>query len=471
MSNIVLTTYIIGNKELDKIKIPSNVEIIRHSNNTNYEKAQGKYITFIDSEDKIDKNYFKYILKEIEKENFDICYINFKINYDYKRKEKIRTNTEGINNLIPIYNPYIWNYIFKKENLLKIQKGTIKEEDLHKTSYISEPLYFHNKDHLGTKVLGMTTRRRSVHFKNIIYVGNFCNGTFNGYITWLLEIGKSFPNLDIALVHTGLPEKTYNRLSKYYKCIEYNPTINFTCEKLITTYSTYFYPNNIYSFVENIIFIHGVMSSHKNAIKFKDDIYDRYIAVSKTAKDGAKGFFPTKKIEYIHNPYTHNKETIKPHLRLVSALRNAPGKGIDRIKQVAQILNQENIPYTWSVFTDVLEQNQGGLIFRASVTNVIDYIQDVDYLVQLSSSEALSYSLIEALCSQTKVITTDIPSIYELNIKNGENGIVIPLNYFEESNIELLKEKILEAYNKKDLEFEYHYDQKRFDEYNNIFNK
>ncbi len=471
MNNIILTTYLIGNKELEKIKIPSSVELIRHSNNTNYENAQGKYISFIDSEDKIDKNYFKYILKEIKKNNFDICNINYRINYDYKRKEKIRTNTNGINNLIPTYTPYIWNYVFKKENLLKIKQGTIKEEDFNTKSYISEPIYFHNKDHLGTKILSMTTRRRSIHFKNIIYIGEFCNGRFNGYITWLLQIGKSFPNLDITILHTGLPKITKDRLSKYFKCVDYNPTINFTCEKLITTYSTYFYPNNIYSLEENIIFIHGIMNHYKHATVYTNDIYDRYIAVSKTSKDCAKGYFPTKKIEYIYNPYTHIKEEIKPHLRLVSALRNTPHKGINRIKQVAKILDEENIPYTWSVFTDVLEPNQGGLIFRSSVTNVIDYMQDADYVVQLSSAEALSYTLLESLCSQIKIITTELPSVHELNVIDGENGIVIPFDYFEESNKELLKEKILEAYNKKDLKFDYHYDKKRFEEYHDIFNK
>ena len=195
------------------------------------------------------------------------------------------------------------------------------------------------------------------------------------------------------------------------------------------------------------------------------------IAVSKIARDTAYGYFPTNNIEYIYNPFTYDKKKIKPHMRLISAIRNAPEKGMDRIKKAASILDKEKIPYTWSVFTDIVEANQGGLIFRNCVTNVIDYISDSDYLVQFSRTEALSYSLTEALCSKTKIITTDIPAIHELNVVDKENGIVIPLEYFNEGNEELLKNKLLEAYNLKDKKFDYEYSKNRFIDYNTVFFK
>lgn len=471
MKNIILTTYIIGSREINLGNIPENVEIIRYTNQTDVEKAKGNYVSFIDSEDTISEDYFITILEEINNNKFDICYINYEINYDYKRKLKVRKEKKDIVNLVPIYNPYIWNYVFKKNKLYKFKDFSIKTEDLKITSYISKQIYFHNQNRFSSRVLNMPTRRITAHYKNIIYMGGFCNGLFNGYITWLLELGKAFPNFKITILYTDIHEVTLKRLSQYFECIKINFNINYTCDRLITTYSTYHYPTNIYSLEENFIFIHGNMCDYKDTTKYQDDIYDRYIAVSKTSKDRAKGYFPTDNIELIYNPYTHDKNKIKPHLRLVSALRNSPEKGINRIKQAAKVLDEAEIPYTWQIFTDLLEPNQGGLIFRSAVTNVIDYIADADYLVQLSSSESLSYSFTEALSSKVKIISTDLPAVYELNLIDGVNGFIIPFRYFEENNKLLLKEKFIEAYQKKDMKFNYHYEKSRFANYKNVFKK
>lgn len=471
MKKIILTTYIIGNKNINLGKIPSNVEILNYTNEEDIEKAKGNYISFIDSEDTICNNYFSSILKEIKNNNFDICYINYIINYDYKRPQKIRKEKETIINFIPIYNPYIWNYIFKKEKLIKIKQGKITPDDLQNTSYIPDQIYNHNQNRLATTIISMTTRKLNIHYKNIIYLENYCNGLFNGYITWLIEIGKAFQDFDITLLYTEINDITKKRLSKYFNCIQYNPSKNYTCDRLITTYSTYYYPTNIYCLEESSVFIHGNMSDFVDARKFSEDLYDRYIAVSKTSKRKAMGYFPTNNIEYIYNPYTFDKNEINPHLRLVSAIRNAPEKGINRIKKIAQILDEENIPYTWLIFTDRLEPNQGGLIFREAVTNVIDYIADSDYLVQVSTSEAFSYSINEALCANTKVITTKLPSVRELQIKDGVEGIIIPFCYFRDNNKELLRKKVLEAYQKKDQQINYNYDKSNFSKYNDVFTK
>ena len=82
----------------------------------------------------------------------------------------------------------------------------------------------------------------------------------------------------------------------------------------------------------------------------------------------------------------------------------------------------------------------------------------------------MSYSLTEALCANVKVITTDIPAIHELGVIDGVNGIVIPLNYFD-NNYDLLKNKVLEAYKNKDKSFNYSYDKERFINYLDIFGK
>ncbi len=471
MKNIILTTFIIGNKDIDLGNIPKEVEILPYTTDEEIEKAQGKYISFIDSQDSISKDYFTTILNEIKKQDFDICYISYEINYNYKRKPKLRFPNEGIHNIVPIYNPYIWNYVFTKESIYKFRDFTIQLEDLTKQRYIPKPIYFHNQNSIPTKVLNMPTKRPTIFYENIVYVENFCNITFNGYITWLLEIGKAFPEYNITIIYTEINEVPLKDFSKYFKCIKYNPNINYTCNKLITTYSTYFFPTNIFCLEENSVFIHGIIADFENAAIRTDDIYDRYIAVCKHAAKKAEGYMPSDNIEYIYNPYTHAKANIKPHLRLISATRNSPEKGIERIKKFAAILDEENIPYTWQVFTNVLEPNQGGLIFREGVSNVKDFIADSDYLLQLSDSEALSYSALEALCSSTKIIITPLPAIQELQLEEGVNSFIIPFEYFDDDNKDLLRKKVLEIYDKKDVKFKFHYNKSKFCDYENIFNK
>lgn len=475
--NKILTTFIIGKEEVFFSSIPNNVEILRYNNVNDIYKAQGNYISFISCEDNISDNYFDSILNKIEVSEFDSCFINYRINYDYTRELKLRNDEGELNKIIPRSGCYIWNFVFNKNKLLQLascfnenDNELTKEIFVSRTS-ISDVLYYHNKEGEFSNILNMVNRRHIVYYKNIIYMGSFCNGLFNGYITWLNEIGKAFPEYSITILYTKINELTKNRFEKYFRCIEYSDQIDYVCDSLVTTYSTYFYPINIYPTKENSIFIHGNMSDYENSARFSDDIYDRYVAVSKISRDTAYGYFPTNNIEYIYNPFSFDKDNIKPHLTLISAIRNAPEKGMNHIKKAASILDKENIPYTWSVFTDVVEPNQGGLIFRNCVTNVIDYIADADYLVQFSRTEALSYSLTEGLCTGTKIITTDIPAIHELNIIDNINGIIIPIEYFEDGNEELLKNKLLEAYKIKDKTFNYDYNTERFSDYNTIFFK
>ena len=52
-----------------------------------------------------------------------------------------------------------------------------------------------------------------------------------------------------------------------------------------------------------------------------------------------------------------------------------------------------------------------------------NYIANSDYLVQLSDTEAWSYSVLESLCLGTPVIVTPIPCFIEMGIENGKNPV------------------------------------------------
>lgn len=477
MNNIILTTFVLGNKSIPFECKSDEVEIYYLNNVDDVFRAHGRYISFIDSDDSVSDEYFSSILNKIKEGEFDSCFINYKINYQFKRELKVRHEENDLKKNCPSNNSYIWNYVFSKQifwDLLKIESikldNSLFSDKFKVRQVISKVLYFHNVNGSYIKVAGMVNRRDEVYYKNIIYMGDFCNGTFNGYITWLIQIGKAF-DFDITILYDKITEITKKRFSKYFKCVEYNDKINYVCDNLISTYSTYFYPMNIYSLKENSLFIHGNMADYERAIRFKDDIYDRYIAVSKISQEKAKGYFPTDNIEYIYNPYTFDKSEIKPHLKLISAFRNAPEKGMDRVKKMAAILDEERIPYTWLVFTDTGHGVFGGLLVRSSVTNIGDYLMDADYLVQFSRSEALSYSFTEALMAGVKIMCTDIPAAREIGIVNGNNGFLVPWEAFDDNNKEQLREIVLEAYKNKDMKFEYNYDYSRFSAYENVFSK
>ena len=311
MDNIVLTTFILGNNIILINCDSDEVEVRYLSSVTDIYNAKGRYISFIDSSDSVRDDYFSVIVDKIKQGEFDSCFINYKINYQFKRELKVRHEENELKKNCPVNDSYVWNYVFNKRLLLELVEigdfeidNSLFLDKFKNRQVISRVLYFHNREGSYIKIAGMVNRREEVYYKNIVYVGTFCNGTFNGYITWLIQIGKAF-DFDITILYDKITEITKKRFSKYFKCVEYNDKINYVCDNLISTYSTYFYPMNIYSLKENSLFIHGNMADYERAIRFKDDIYDRYIAVSKISQEKAKGYFPTDNIEYIYNPYNN----------------------------------------------------------------------------------------------------------------------------------------------------------------------
>lgn len=474
-----LSLFVLGKNET--VRNDKNIEII-YTNGKNIidriKDASGKYIAFIKDDDKIDKDYLKKVLEKT-KEDFDCCFINYDVEYKYKNTMKISMNERELNKKKPHFGEYIWSFIYKKEKLLTVLENKSKnffnssvDNNFKNCTSIRNLIYFHNpsgKSFIDLKQL--TDIKKEEQYKNIIYVGEGCNGTFNGYISWIRNIGLCFSKkYEIVVLYDAITEHTLKRFSKFFKCIKREDDTNYICDRLLVTYSTYFYPKNIFALEKNYLFIHGNMSDYKDSARYKDDIYTNYVAVSKIAAKKAKGYFPTNKIEYVLNPYKLDKTLMKPHLRLVSAFRYSDIKRPERVVQIAKILTELDIPYTWNLFTDKYENtNMDGLIYRKRVQNPLPYIADSDYLVLLSDSESMSYCVLEALSVNTKVIVTPLEAFKELDVKNRKNGYIIPFDYFKEENKEKLVKLIKEIYKNKDKKINYKFDKKKFDYYNKIF--
>ena len=60
--------------------------------------------------------------------------------------------------------------------------------------------------------------------------------------------------------------------------------------------------------------------------------------------------------------------------------------------------------------------------------DIIDFIANADYLVQLSDTEGYSYSIVEALSVGTPVICTAFAVAEEQGIVNGKTGFILPMD-------------------------------------------
>lgn len=451
------------------------------SNGTNLSKLikglKTKYFLFVREDDKLSDDFFD-IVRDKCNEDFDSCFINYKINYEYKSKVRILHNEYELSQYYPLVGEYIWSFIFNRElfiPILDLKKDEINQyvkDNFKNKKVITKLIYFHNPKtkRLINKWI-YNDIKDEVKIKNLIYMGIGCSGIFNGYVSWLKNLGRCFSDkYKITILYDEIHPTTLKLFSEFFDCIKYDPGVNYLNESYCATYTNYFYPKNIIILGESYMFIHGCMSDYDNSMHFKDDLYSHYVGVSKVASDRAVGYFPTDHIETIWNPFMIDENMIKPHLKLCSAHRTAKVKRPERVEKMAKMLDELDIPYTWNLFTDVNENtNKGGLIIRNRVPNPLPYINDADYFVLLSDSEAMPYSVLEALSLNTKVIVTPLEAFFELGVKDGENGIVIPFDYFDDGNEDKLKKVLLRAYKEKDKEINYKFDESLYKGYNDIF--
>ena len=472
---IDLTLVVLGQIEES---INNNLEILPANENNIKEvikKAKGKYIAFLSDKDSITENYIETILEKSQEE-FDYCFINY--DYQIEKNKKVLENPEELKKIKPYYKEYIFSFIFNKEKLQKlidiVNKDIFNElidKEFNNGTSIKEVIYYHdiNQDKRLNNFIYSDVKDK-VYCKNIIYVADGCNGMFNGYISWVRQLGKCYKDkYEIIILYDEISNITKQSFEQYFECLKREINTIYICDRLLVTYSSYFYPKNIVNLDKNYLFIHGNMSDYENAVKYHDDIYTNYVAVSKICAEKAKGYYPTETIEYALNPYKLDTE-VKKRMKLTSTLRSTPVKRLDRIEKMAKLMDELEIPYTWEVFTDKNENtNVSGLIYRQRIPNPLPYVKDSDYFVLLSDSESFSYSVLEALSVNTKVVVTPLPVYNEIGVLEDENSIVIPFEYFNDENVDKLKEVILAMYEVMDKPIEYNDQEVLQNSYNEIF--
>lgn len=257
-------------------------------------------------------------------------------------------------------------------------------------------------------------------YNNIFYFSNI--NSIGGVETYFYYLAKKYSRNDIAILYKTADANQLARLSKYARCICYNGT-PVKCKKAFFSYTI--------DIINNVIADEYIQIIHANYLEQNvtpniSPKITRFIGVS---KEVCKAFeiVSGRKCELCYNPIVIDQP--KRIIKLISATRLTKEKGKDRIKRLGWILNQCGIDYIWLVFTnDKKAIDNPNIIYRNPSFDITSYINDADFLVQLSDSEAYCYSVVESLLLGKPVIVTDLPIYNELGL-DDTNSIKLPLDF------------------------------------------
>lgn len=256
-------------------------------------------------------------------------------------------------------------------------------------------------------------------YQIILYIGYLC--VIGGIETFIYHFTELYEN--VALVVNSIHVEQRKRLSEHCTVIDYNPKSIYFCDTLILLRILDKMPENIRS-NQTVRMCHGCRTNPNWHIPQDSDFIVNVSEASKESFDRE-----AKNALVIHNPIT---KTDRKSLILVSATRiPAPDKGNNekRMKILAERLNEAEIPFIWFNFSDgKINDAPRGLINVGAVMDIQPYLANADYLVQLSDSEAWSYSILEALTNETAVLVCPFPSAFEMGIEDGINGYIIPFD-------------------------------------------
>lgn len=264
--------------------------------------------------------------------------------------------------------------------------------------------------------------------KNILYVKDITE--IGGVETFLYEMVKKYNNLDIGIVYKTADKNQLNRLRKYCRTYKHNGE-KIECDVAIINYDT-----SIIDYINQDAKIYQVIHGdyENKAYTIEPPTHERiykYITITNYLFDSFKKITGRENVIMSYNPLTleDNKKLV-----LFSATRLSPIKGKSRMIRLANELDKQRIDYIWYIFTnDEKAIPNENVIYMKPRLDVSYWLKQADYLVQLSDTEACSYSINEALYRNIPVIVTPLPYLKEIGVENGKNAYILE---FDCSNIE-----------------------------------
>lgn len=252
--------------------------------------------------------------------------------------------------------------------------------------------------------------------KNVFYFSLINH--IGGIETFFYYLAKKYKEWDITIYYRSGDPKQIERLKKYVRVKKYTGE-KIKCDKIFFNFNLDIIDN--VEAKEYIQIAHGdykAMGIQPNTHKK----IDKYLGVSKQVCETFKEVTGND-TSLVYNPIIIDKP--KKILNLISATRLTPEKGKNRIIKLAKMLEAEGIPYIWTIFTDDIDAiDNPNIIYMKPRLDIINYIANADYLVQLSDNEGYCYSVVESLCVGTPVIVTECPVFKEIGV-NSTNGFIL----------------------------------------------
>ena len=231
----------------------------------------------------------------------------------------------------------------------------------------------------------------TISHDNIIWIGVISK--LGGVESFAYYMAKKYKDLDIAVMCKSGDIKQLERIRKYCPAYVHRGE-KVVCKTIITNCDT-----SILDFIdynvckERIMVIHAdySQSCYSQYPKWHDKRLTRIISITKHIQEMMKNIFNID-TELCYNPLVPEEYT--PRLQLVSATRLSKIKGGTRMKALAEELDLAGVDYVWKVFTSDNDCiHSPNVIFLPPRLDVYKDIRECDVLVQLSDTEACSYSI------------------------------------------------------------------------------
>ena len=243
---------------------------------------------------------------------------------------------------------------------------------------------------------------------------------------------------DITFLYNSGDPRQIAELSKYVKTVRFDNQV-FETDLVIFSSVYGFRPEDNINADKCVQMIHadflGMDQTWKFVLKPLKKVDEYWTGGENMAKTFEEKFGIKCKII----PYLLDDEVkVEKVLHLISTTRFAKEKGMDRMIQMAKMLDQYGRKWNWDIWGDGFDpafnakfkkgmEDFQEVSFRGLGYNLASNVAEADYLVQLSNTEGYAFAIAEALQLETPVISTNFANAYE-QITDGVNGYIVKMD-------------------------------------------